>query len=105
MRITESRLRRIIRSVILEEADDYRLSVDFDQKVQIMINEFKSGFVDNCRQSGTFDESSLGDRVVVPFLRKYLSEVIRLNGDAAARRRFEGNYDSVTRSFRSYLKK
>ena len=105
MRITESKLRSIIRSVILEETDDYRLSVDFDIKVRNMINDYKEGFVNSCRQATGFDKESLKDYVVVPFLREYLKEIIHFNGEAAARSRFEGNYDSVTRSFRRYLKK
>lgn len=103
MRITESRLRSIIRSVIRESSDDYRLGVDFSQKVERMIDEFKSGFVENCRMLGIFDESDLDDYAIDDFLRKYLREVLRQMGEDAARRRFEGNYHSVTQAFKRYL--
>ena len=103
MRITESKLRRIIRSVIRESSQDYRLSVDFGMKIEGMIDEVKPGFVENCRQLRIFKDH-LDDYTVDDFLRKYLGEVIHLMGEEAARRRFEGNYHSVTQAFKQYLR-
>jgi|11BtaG_2_1085332.scaffolds.fasta_scaffold14356_1 hypothetical protein len=103
MRITERRLRRLIRSVIKETVSDYRLSVDFSQKVESMIDEVKPGFIKNCRMLRIFDESDLDDYKVSDFLRKYLGEVIHLMGEETAKRRFAGNYHSVTQDFKRYL--
>ena len=103
MRITESKLRSIIRSVIKESSDDYRLRPAFGMKIEGMIDEVKPRFVDNCRMLGIFNESDLDDYTVDDFLRKYLSEIIHLMGEEAAKRRFAGNYHSVTQAFKRYL--
>jgi hypothetical protein len=106
MRITESKLRRIIRSVIRESSDDYRLRPEFLMKIEEMIDEVKPGFIENCLQLRIFNESDLDGwygSAVDDFLRKYLGEVIHLMGEEAARRRFKGNYHSATQAFKRYL--
>ena len=100
MRITESKLRSIIRSVIRESSRDYRLSVDFSMKVERMIDEVKPGFIENCRQLRIFKDH-LDDYTVDDFLRKYLKEVIHLHGEENARDM--GNYHRVTQAFKRYL--
>lgn len=104
MRITERKLRSIIRSVIRESSQDYRLSVDFGMKVERMIDEVKSGFVENCRNY-KWAVNHLDDYTVDDFLRKYLKDVIHLNGEAVARDMFnpQGNYDKVMQAFKRYL--
>ena len=101
MRVTESKLRRIIRSVIRES--DYRLSVEFGMKIEQMVDEFKENFINNCRMLRIFSEDDLNDYVIEDFLRKYLREVVHLLGDTVARQRFSGNYHTVTQAFKRYL--
>lgn len=104
MRMTESRLRRVIRSVIRETSSDYRLSLDFSQKVESMIDEVKPGFIRDCRELGIFEESDLDDYKVHDFLKKYLGEVVHLMGEEAAKRRFKDNSKYATQAFKRYLK-
>lgn len=103
MRITERKLRSIIRSVIRESSQDYRSSVDFEKKINDIIEEVKPGFVENCRNE-EWAVNHLDDYTVDDFLRKYLKNVIRLNGEAVARDRFnpQGNYDKVMQAFKRY---
>ena len=105
MRITESKLRELVRSVIKEgnPHSDYRLSVEFGMKIEEMVDEFKESFVNNCRMLRIFSEDDLNDYVIEDFLRKYLKEVVYLLGEHVARQRFSGNYYAVTQSFKSYL--
>lgn len=98
MRITESRLRRVIRSVIKET------SSDFSQKVESMIVKVKPGFIEDCQELGIFKESDLDDYKVHNFLKIYLGEVIHLHGEKAAESRFKDNYYNVTQAFKRYLK-
>lgn len=102
MRITERKLRRIIRGVI-RESEDYRLSSDFSMQVERMVDEFKDDFVDYHRQMGIFNEGDLDDYIVEDFLRAYLKETLHLYGERAVRSRMTGNFSSVTPAFKKYL--
>jgi len=108
MRISESRLSSVIRAVI-NESDDYRLSVEFGMNVQGMIDEFKEVFVNSCIRSRTLSEDALmklkDDWFVDSFLKKYLTEVIHLNGEHTARRHFSGTCYEPRRAFKNYVER
>lgn len=105
MRITEKRLRGIIRQVILESGLDYRLKPEFGMKVRRIADDVKQKFIDHHSMLRVFDESDLDDYKVDDFLQKYIGELIHLHGERIARSKFEGNQYYVTQAFKIYLGK
>ena len=103
MRITERKLRRIIRQVINENTSDPRLSVDFGMKIERILDDVKDDFVNQLRMYGNFSEDQLSDYSVDNFIREYLREVMNLEGEENARRRFSGNYNDAIKYFEDYI--
>ena len=102
MKITERRLRSIIRQVIFESSVDPRLNVQFGIDVIKCIKAHKDDFIDAMRNL-RIDEEDLSNDIVEDFLRKYFEEVLHSYGEVGVKTRMQGNFDDAHRHFKAYL--
>ena len=102
MKISERRLRSIIRQVISESSVNPRLNVQFGIDVVKCIEEHKDDFIDAMRRM-QIDEEDLSNDIVEDFLRNYFGTVLNRHGETGVKTRMQGNFDDAHRHFKAYL--